>query len=427
MVPGYINAKGEAVPQRSDVLWSWPSGKYFGEDASEDTTPLRIATLEWAVFFIFEAGATALNRCAMDIGVPKERKDQEFRVGLSPASVKALCDRNHSVVVETQAGQGAGFSDEDYISAGAKIATDATVPWAQSMVVKVKEPLNSEYEHLHSGLLLFTYLHLAAGRSLTEKLMASGVSAIAYESVEQNGKLPLLMPMSVIAGRLSVQFGARFLEKQQGGRGVLLGGVPGVAPGKVAILGGGVVGTEAAKMAVGLGGQVTIIDISVDRLSYLETLFGSRVTLLYSNATNIAASVIDADLVIGAVLVPNRKAPTLVTRDMISQMRAGSVMVDVAVDQGGCIETMRVTSHSEPVYTELGVVHYGVPNMPGAVPWSATQALNNSTLPYVMYLAEYGMDGVKDDSVMGKGLAIALNVHDHQLVHPAVKKVFPDL
>ncbi|MEL6814573.1 MAG: alanine dehydrogenase [Cyanobacteria bacterium J06598_3] len=363
----------------------------------------------------------------MDIGVPKERKDQEFRVGLSPASVKALCDRNHSVVIETQAGQGAGFSDEDYRQAGAKIAADAAVPWAQSMVVKVKEPLPSEYEYLHAGQLLFTYLHLAAGRSLTEKLIANGVSAIAYESVEHNGKLPLLMPMSVIAGRLSVQFGARFLEKQQGGRGVLLGGVPGVAPGQVTILGGGVVGTEAAKMAVGLGAQVTIIDISVERLSYLETLFGSRLRLLYSNTANIAASVIDADLVIGAVLVPNRKAPTLVTHDMVSQMRTGSVMVDVAVDQGGCMETMRVTSHTEPVYTELGVVHYGVPNMPGAVPWSATQALNNSTLPYVMHLAAHGMDGLKDDSPVGKGLAIALNVHDHQLVHPAVKKVFADL
>ncbi len=363
----------------------------------------------------------------MDIGVPKEIKDQEFRVGLSPASVKELCDRNHQVVVETNAGEGAGFSDEDYLKAGATIAADAQAPWAQSMVVKVKEPLSAEYDYLKSEQLLFTYLHLAAGRTLTEKLMASGVSAIAYESVEKNGTLPLLAPMSAIAGRLSVQFGARFLEKQQGGRGVLLGGVPGVMPGKVAILGGGVVGTEAAKMAVGLGAQVTIIDINIERLSYLETLFGSRVNLLYSNGANIAAAVTDADLVIGAVLVPGRKAPTLVTREMVETMHPGSVIVDVAVDQGGCIETLRVTSHSEPVYTESGVVHYGVPNMPGAVPWTATQALNNSTLPYVLQLADKGMAALKSGTAIGNELATGLNVHDYQLVHPAVQKVFPDL
>ena len=363
----------------------------------------------------------------MDIGVPREIKDQEFRVGLSPASVKELCDRNHAVVVETQAGKGAGFSDEDYKEAGARIAMDAATPWQQAMVVKVKEPLPAEYDLIQSGQLLFTYLHLAAGRALTERLIESGVTAIAYESVEKDGTLPLLMPMSVIAGRLSVQFGARFLEKQQGGRGVLLGGMPGVAAGKVAIIGGGVVGTEAAKMAVGLGAQVTIIDINVDRLTYLETLFGSRVSLLYSNTPNITAAVTAADLVVGSVLVPNRKAPTLVTSEMVKAMRTGSVIVDVAVDQGGCIETLKVTSHSEPVYTELGVVHYGVPNMPGAVPWTATQALNNSTLPYVLRLAEKGITALKQEDAIGRGLAIALNVQDHQLVHPAVQKVFPDL
>lgn len=363
----------------------------------------------------------------MDIGVPKEIKDLEFRVGLSPASVRALCDHKHTVVVETQAGVGAGFSDDDYVAAGAKIAANAEEPWSQAMVVKVKEPLAAEYSRIKSEQILFTYLHLAAGRELTEKLMASGVSAIAYESVEKDGTLPLLMPMSVIAGRLSVQFGARFLEKQQGGRGVLLGGIPGVAAGKVTIVGGGVVGTEAAKMAVGLGAQVTIIDISVERLSYLETLFGSRVSLLYSSTANIESAVVDADLVIGSVLVPNRRAPTLVTKEMVANMRDGSVIVDVAVDQGGCIETLKVTSHSDPVYTELGVVHYGVPNMPGAVPWTATQALNNSTLPYALQLAECGMEALKQDSVIGKGLAIALNVRDHQLVHPALQKAFPDL
>jgi alanine dehydrogenase len=363
----------------------------------------------------------------MDIGVPKEIKNQEFRVGLSPGAVHELCDHGHHIVVETQAGAGAGFSDDDYIQAGATISPDAKAPWSQAMVVKVKEPLPAEYGYLKSEQLLFTYLHLAASQTLTEKLMASGVSAIAYESVEQNNTLPLLMPMSAIAGRLSVQFGARFLEKQQGGRGLLLGGVPGVAAGNVAIFGGGVVGTEAAKMAVGLGAQVTIIDISIERLAYLETLFGSRVSLLYSTAANIATAVAAADLVIGAVLVPGRKAPTLVTREMVGSMRPGSVIVDVAVDQGGCIETLRVTSHSDPVYSELGVLHYGVPNMPGAVPWTATQALNNSTLPYVLQLAELGMAALKTGNAIGNGLASGLNVHDHQLVHPAVQKVFPNL
>ncbi len=363
----------------------------------------------------------------MDVGVPKETKDQEFRVGLTPASVGALTSRHHRVVVESGAGVGAGFSDEDYAQSGGEIVAEAKTAWAQAMVVKVKEPLPAEYDYLRADQLLFTYLHLAAGRGLTERLIESGVSAIAYESVEKDGAFPLLAPMSIIAGRLSVQFGARYLEKQQGGRGVLLGGVPGVSAGKVAILGGGVVGTEAARMAVGLGAQVTIIDISVERLSYLETLFGSRVSLLYSTEDSIAKAVADADLLVGAVLVPGRKAPTLVTKAMVETMRAGSVMVDVAVDQGGCIETLRVTSHSEPTYEALGVVHYGVPNMPGAVPWTATQALNNSTLPYVLHLADAGLDCLYDKSEVGRGLLSALNVSDYQLVHPAVRAVFPDL
>lgn len=365
----------------------------------------------------------------MDVGVPKEIKDQEFRVGLTPASVGALTDRRHQVVVESGAGMGAGFSDEDYVRAGAKIAPDAKTIWQQEMVVKVKEPLAREYGYLRSEQVLFTYLHLAAGRALTERLVESGVSAIAYESVEKDGTFPLLAPMSVIAGRLSVQFGARFLEKQQGGRGVLLGGVPGVSAGKVTVLGGGVVGTEAAKMAIGLGAQVTMIDISVDRLTYLESLFGSRVNLLYSTADSIASAVADADLLVGAVLVPGRKAPILVTKEMVGSMRAGSVIVDVAVDQGGCIETIQVTSHSEPTYEKLGVLHYGVPNMPGAVPWTATQALNNSTLPYVLQLADSGLDleCLYDQSGVCQGLLSALNVRSHQLVHPAVRAVFPDL
>ncbi|PMB02640.1 alanine dehydrogenase, partial [Fischerella thermalis CCMEE 5196] len=271
----------------------------------------------------------------------------------------------------------------------------------------------------------FTYLHLAAHRDLTEHLINSGVCAIAYETVEQPGtnRLPLLTPMSVIAGRLSVQFGARFLERQQGGRGVLLGGVPGVKPGRVVVLGGGVVGTEAAKIAVGMGASVQILDVNVERLSYLETLFGSRVELLYSNSAHIEAAVREADLLIGAVLVPGRKAPILVSRELVKQMRPGSVIADVAVDQGGCIETVHPTSHTNPVYVEEGVLHYGVPNMPGAVPWTATQALNNSTLPYVVQLANQGMEALKNNPALAKGV----NVQNHRLVHPAVQEVFPDL
>lgn len=360
----------------------------------------------------------------MEIGVPKETKDQEFRVGLSPNSVRGLCDSEHVVFVETNAGNGAGFTDDDYVQAGAKIVTNAQAAWDRELVVKVKEPLAPEYEFLQKEQILFTYLHLAADRPLTEHLIQSGVTAIAYETVElPNRSLPLLTPMSIIAGRLSVQFGARFLERQQGGRGVLLGGVPGVRPGQVVILGGGVVGTEAAKMAIGLGAQVKIIDISLERLAFLETLFGSRVELLYSNTPQIEAVVPDADLLIGAVLVPGRKAPTLVTRNLVGKMRSGSVIVDVAVDQGGCIESLHPTSHTNPIYVEAGVIHYGVPNMPGAVPWTATQALNNSTFPYVLKLANEGMNALKRDTALAKGL----NVQNHQLVHPAVREVFPDL
>lgn len=360
----------------------------------------------------------------MEVGVPKETKDQEFRVGLSPSSVRGLSDHGHVAFVETGAGIGAGFTDEDYLRAGAKIVAEPKDVWERQMVVKVKEPQPTEYPLIQKEQILFTYLHLAADRTLTEQLIQSGVTAIAYESVElDNHSLPLLTPMSIIAGRLAVQFGARFLERQQGGRGVLLGGVPGVRPGHVVILGGGVVGTEAAKMAVGLGAQVQILDISIDRLSYLETLFGSRVELLYSNVSQVERVVPDADLLIGAVLVPGRKAPTLVSRDVVATMRPGSVIVDVAVDQGGCIETLHPTSHTHPIYVEEGVVHYGVPNMPGAVPWTATQALNNSTFPYVMKLANAGVQALDQDAALAKGL----NVVGQKLVHPAVREVFPDL
>ena len=358
----------------------------------------------------------------MQIGVPKEVKNLEFRVGLSPSSVRALIEQGHQVVVETDAGVGAGFSNVDYQQVGATLgmASDA---WQQAMVVKVKEPLPREYDYLQKEQLLFTYLHLAASRGLTEALLQSGATAIAYETVEKNHQRPLLTPMSIIAGRLSVQFGARFLEKQQGGRGVLLGGIPGVNPGRVVVLGGGVVGTEATKMAVGLGAQVTLIDINLERLNQLEELFGSRVQLLYSNSANIETAVAQADLLIGAVLVPGRRSPRLVSRSLVERMSEGAVIVDVAVDQGGCIETVRPTSHSEPVYVETGVLHYGVPNMPGAVPRTATEALNNSTLPYVLKLANLGLGALEQDAALAEGL----NVIDHRLVHPAVKSTFPEL
>jgi alanine dehydrogenase len=358
----------------------------------------------------------------MEIGVPKETKDREFRVGLMPSVVRTLVERGHTVAVENNAGLGSGFSDTDYQQAGAKVV-DATTAWSQQMVVKVKEPLSSEYGYLRRGQLLFTYLHLAANRKLTDQLINSEVQAIAYESVEIDRHFPLLAPMSVIAGRLAIQFGARFLEIQQGGSGVLLSGVPGVAPGKVTILGGGIVGMEAARMAIGLGANVQILDVNVDRLSYLENIFGARVNYLYSNSHNVEVAATDADLVIGAVLIPGKRPPTLVTKSIVEKMRPGSVLIDVAVDQGGCMETLRPTSHSEPVYTEYGVVHYGVPNMPGAVPRTATQALNNATAPYVLQLANDGMLALDKNPALAKGL----NVSFGQLVHPALLQEFPDL
>jgi alanine dehydrogenase len=360
----------------------------------------------------------------MKIGVPKEIKDREFRVGLSPASVRSLHERGHQIFIEMGAGVGSGFSDSEYEQAGAIVVSTPEHVWEQEMVVKVKEPLPAEYPHLESGQILFTYLHLAACRELTQALLKAGTSAIAYETVQRPDRsLPLLTPMSVIAGRLSIQFGAQFLERHYGGRGVLLGGVPGVSPGKVAILGGGVVGTEAARIAVGMGARVQIFDVNVDRLSYLETLFGSRVELLYSSSAAIESIVPDADLVIGAVLIPGRRPPILVPRTLVQQMRPGSAIVDVAVDQGGCVETVRPTTHSEPIYIEEGVVHYGVPNMPGAVPWTATQALNHSTLPYVCLLADKGLKALEIDPALAQGL----NVHESKLAHPAIRDVFPEL
>jgi len=360
----------------------------------------------------------------VEIGVPKEIKDQEFRVGLTPSTVRTLVEANHEVWIETQAGLGSGFRDEDYAAAGGTIVFSAKEAWSAHLVVKVKEPLPAEYTFLSQPQILFTYLHLAADRALTIALLDSGITAIAYETVElPNRRLPLLEPMSIIAGRLAVQFGARFLERQQGGRGVLLGGVPGVSPGRVTILGGGVVGTESARIALGMGARVTLLDVNLERLSYLETIFGSQVDLLYSTSAHIAQAVPPADLLVGAVLIPGRRAPHLVKQDLVAQMRPGSVIVDVAVDQGGCVETLRPTYHSQPVYTEAGVVHYGVPNMPGAVPWTATQALNNSTSPYVLKLANAGLKALDQDPALAKGV----NIHDRALVHPALREVFPDL
>jgi len=343
------------------------------------------------------------------IGVPSEIKDREFRVGMTPAGVTTLTARSHQVFVETNAGVGSGFSDQEYIQAGAKIVATPQEVYAQDMVVKVKEPLPSEYDLLHPELILFTYLHLAADLQLTVALIKSGATCIAYETVQlDNGQLPLLVPMSIIAGRLSVQFGAHYLTKQQGGSGVLLGGIPGVRAGHVVVLGGGVVGTEAARMAIGLGARVTILDVNLNRLGELESLFGSRVQLLYSTASNISEAVMSADLVIGAVLITGKRAPTL---------------VNVAVDQGGCIETVRPTSHTDPVYEEEGVLHYGVPNMPGAVPWTATQALVNATLPYTCALADFGLDAIKRDRALAKGV----NIQNGNIVYAAVAEAFPDL
>ncbi|NJM95472.1 MAG: alanine dehydrogenase [Acaryochloridaceae cyanobacterium CSU_5_19] len=363
----------------------------------------------------------------MDIGVPKEIKDQEFRVGLSPANVQILCQQGHRLFVETGAGLGAGFTDRDYEQGGAQLLSTAAAVWQQELVIKVKEPLPSEYDLLQAGQILFTYLHLAANRPLTEQVDAGGGQCDCLRTVEvtqcDRVLLPLLTPMSVIAGRLSIQFGAHFLERQQGGRGVLLGGIPGVRSGKVVILGGGVVGTEAARIALGMGAEVTILDINLERLAYLENLFGSQVELLYSNAEHLLGVLPRTDLLVGAVLVPGKRAPILVSRQGVQKMQPGTVIVDVAVDQGGCIETLRTTSHTDPVYVEEGVLHYGVPNMPGAVPWTATQALNHSTFPYIAKLANQGLAALEQDSALQKGL----NIHDHRLVHPAVQQVFPDL
>ena len=325
----------------------------------------------------------------MRIGVAKEIKPDEYRVALTPAGALELIQQGHDVVVEVDAGAGSSFADSTYERVGARIAPVDEVWSSSELLLKVKEPIASEYERLREGLTLFTYLHIAADESLVRALVDSGVAAVAYETVETvRGALPLLAPMSEVAGRLSTQAGAYFLEKPFGGRGLLLGGVPGVAPGKVVVIGGGIVGYNAAIVALGLGAQVTILERSIDRMRHLEEILSGRVTLLMSSSLEIAASVAEADLVIGAVLIPGAVAPKLVTREMIGGMNPGSVVVDVAIDQGGCFETSHPTTHSDPVYVVDGVTHYCVANMPGGVPVTSTMALTNATLPYVEAIAE---------------------------------------
>jgi alanine dehydrogenase len=328
----------------------------------------------------------------MIIGVPREVKDHESRVGITPAGAKELTAAGHKVLVETHAGELSAFTDDEYQAAGAEIAGNAAEVWGHAeMVVKVKEPIEKEYIFFREGLVLFTYLHLAPLPALTDQLLKKKVTGIAYETIrDRHNTLPLLTPMSEVAGRMSVQVGASYLEKERGGRGLLLGGVPGVPPANVCIIGGGIVGTNAAKIAVGMGAKVTLVDLNLNRLRELDDIFHGKVFTLASNTYNVSHAVREADLVIGGVLIPGAAAPKIVTREMVSQMKKGAVIVDVAIDQGGCIETAKPTTHSNPSYEVDGVVHYCVTNMPAAVPNTSTLALTNATFPYVMRLARLG-------------------------------------
>jgi alanine dehydrogenase len=354
----------------------------------------------------------------MRIGVAKEIKPQEHRVALTPAGARELVERGHEVLVEAGAGGGSAFPDDAYERAGAVVASVDDVWERAELLLKVKEPIAAEYPRLREGLTLFTYLHIAADEPLTRALVESGITAIAYETVETDrGALPLLAPMSEIAGRLAPQAGAHYLEKPKGGRGILLGGVAGVAPGKVVVIGGGMVGYNAAVIAIGMGAQVTILERSVDRMRYLEQILSGRVTLLMSSSLQVEESLKDADLVIGAVLIPGALAPKLVTRAMLGAMKEASVLVDVAIDQGGCAETSRPTTHDEPVYTVDGVVHYCVANMPGAVPITSTRALTNVTLPYVEQLADLGPSAAVRAN---PELALGVNVLGGRITYEAV-------
>ncbi|HEY72762.1 MAG: alanine dehydrogenase [Chloroflexi bacterium] len=358
----------------------------------------------------------------MIIGVPKEIKDNEYRVAMTPGGARQLVEAGHKVRVETNAGEGSGFLDAQYQEAGAKIVPTNTDAWNAQMVVKVKEPQPSEYDFLRPDLILFTYLHLAAEERLTREMMARGPTGIAYETVElSNGHLPLLTPMSEVAGRMAIQVGAYYLEKMNGGRGKLLGGVPGVRPADVVIVGAGVVGTNAAQMALGMGAHVFIVDINLDRLRYLDEVMGGRLTTLSSNPLTIAEAVRRADLVVGAVLIKGGKAPKLVTREMIGTMTPGSVIVDVAVDQGGCVEATRPTTHSDPIIMVDGVILYCVANMPGAVPRTSTYALSNATLPYAVKLANMGAEAaVRANPALAKGV----NTYKGKITYPGVAEAF---
>ncbi|HKU59461.1 MAG TPA: alanine dehydrogenase [Gaiellaceae bacterium] len=353
----------------------------------------------------------------MRIGVAKEIKSDEYRVALTPAGALELINHGHEVSIEQGAGVGSSFADDAYARVGAKIVSVDDIWNGSDMVLKVKEPISSEYPRLREGLILFTYLHIAADEPLTRALLDSGITAVAYETVEVGRSLPLLAPMSEVAGRLAPQAGAHFLEKPKGGRGLLLGGIPGVAPGRVVVVGGGVVGYNAAIIALGLGAQVTILERSIDRMRHLEEVLSGRVSLLMSSSLQVAASVEEADLVIGAVLIPGALAPKLVTREMITSMKEGAVVVDVAIDQGGCFETSHATTHADPVYVVDGVTHYCVANMPGAVPITSTKALTNATLPYVEAIANHGLEAaVASDAALAKGV----NVIGGKLTYEAV-------
>jgi alanine dehydrogenase len=359
----------------------------------------------------------------MKIGVPKEIKTNENRIALVPAGAEALVAAGHSVMIEKGAGEGSGFPDSVYTAVGAKIGADADAVWREAdMIMKVKEPIKPEWPRMRKGQVIFTYFHFAADKELTQAHIKSGAICIAYETVElPSRELPLLTPMSEVAGRMSVQEGAKYLEKIYGGRGVLLGGVPGVAPAKVVILGGGIVGINAAKMAAGLGAKVTVLDLSLERLRYLSDVMPANVTLIYSNRHNILEQISTADLVVGAVLIPGAVAPRLIRREDLKTMQPGAVIVDVAIDQGGCVETIHATTHENPTYVVDGIIHYGVANMPGGVPRTSTLALTNATFPYAMLLANKGWkQALKDNLALKKGL----NIVDGKVTYPAVAEAF---
>ena len=359
----------------------------------------------------------------MIIGIPKEIKVDEHRISLPPAGVREFVKRGHTVLVERQAGQGSGFSDDEYIWAGASLIEYAERVWSRAdLVVKVKEPQASEYALLREDLTLFTYLHLAAEAELTHAMLESGVTGIAYETVQDaHGRLPLLEPMSEVAGRMAAQVVSHYLEKHEGGRGVLMGGVPGVPAAHIVVLGAGTVGTNAAKIALGMGARVTLLDINLDRLRYLDDILDGNLSTLYSNSGSIANAILSADALIGSVLITGARAPMLVTRDMLPTMPEGSIIVDVAVDQGGCVETTRVTTHSEPTYVIDGVLHYGVANMPGAVPRTSSLALSNATMPYALKIADRGTRAaLESDPVLLQGL----NTFAGHCTHPAVAETY---